>query len=108
MEPGDFSLLTQFQDMVVARLKDSSVKQKMDEQSESVSPSRESSEESKNSKSPPPSKEGNSENRKENSPQLMRIKLKRNKKHPPQLRGCKTRPLQSMVNGRWSNPIILS
>ena len=98
MEPGDFSLLTQFQDMVVARLKDSSVKQKMDEQSGSVSPSRESSEKSKNSKSPPPSKEDNSENRKETS-SINEDKTEEEQETPSSVERVQDTP--SPIHGEW-------
>ena len=98
MDPGDFSLLTQFQDMVVAQLKDSSVKQKLDEQSESVPSSRESSEESKNSKSPPPSKEGNSENRKETS-SVNKNKTEEKQETPSSVERVQDTP--SPIHGEW-------
>ena len=98
MEPEDFSLLTQFQDMVVARLKDSSVKQKIDEQSESVLAPRESSEESKSSKSSPPSQEGNSENRKEKS-SVNENKTEEEQETPSSVERVQDTP--SPIHGDW-------
>ena len=70
----------------------------MDEQSESVPASRESSEESKNSKSPPSSKEDNSENRKETS-SVNKNKTEEEQETPSSVERVQYTP--SPINGGW-------